>query len=171
MEEKLLIVNGKDEELGEELREKCHSGEGILHRAIAVLVLNRKKKLLITQRSKFKKLWPKFWDNSCCTHVYKDETYEQAGERRLLQELGFTSKLKLLLKFQYQVRYREVGFENEICALLIGQYNGKISPNPKEVADYKWISKKELREDIDKNPEKYTPWLKIISKKYLKHKG
>jgi isopentenyl-diphosphate Delta-isomerase len=168
MEEKLLIVDEKDNIIATETREKCHSGDGILHRAITSFVFNDKGQLLITQRSNLKKLWPGSWDTSCSTHVYENETYEKAGERRLPQELGFSCKLKFLLKFQYQVKYKDIGSENEVCALLIGKYNGQITPNPQEVMDYKWIPADKLEEAISKNPEKYTPWLKIALKEYLK---
>jgi isopentenyl-diphosphate delta-isomerase len=84
--------------------------------------------------------------------------------------LGINCKLKLLTKFQYQARYKNIGSENEICALLIGKYNGKIKSNPKEVADWKWIDIKDLKKDLKKNPGKYAPWLKIALKYYEKCK-
>lgn len=167
----LILVNEKDNVVGKETREKCHFNNGLLHRAIATFIFNDKNQLLLTQRSEYKKLWSSFWDASCCTHVYENESYEQAGERRLPQELGFLCKLKFLFKFQYQAKYKDVGSENEICALLIGKYNNKIKPYPKEVIDYKWISIDELKKDINKNPNKYTPWLKIAFNKYLKYKN
>ena len=121
---KLLLVNKKDEVIGFETKEKCHAGKGILHRAFSVYLFNNKGQLLIQQRSKFKKLWPLYWANTCCSHPRKNEGYVGAGERRLKEELGIISPLKMVGKFQYQVRYKNIGSENELCAILIGEYNG-----------------------------------------------
>jgi len=166
MEKKLLLVDKKDRIIGKETKEKSHEGKGILHRAFSVLVFNKKGQILLSKRSRFKKLWPFFWDNSCSSHPSKRERYEKSGQRRLRQEFGFTCHLKLIDKFQYRARYKNVGSENEICALLIGKCNPKkIKPDPKEIADWKWIDLKNIRKDIKKNSSKYTPWLKIDLRK------
>jgi len=165
MNEQILIVNKNDEVIGLDTKENCHLGNGILHRAITIFIFNDKNKILLTKRSVLKKLWPDFWDTSCSTHVRQDETHEQAGERRLKEELGFTCKLKSILKFQYQAKFKNIGSENEICALLIGNYTGDINPNPDEVSDYKWISVEQLKKEI--NSPDITPWLKIAFEKYL----
>jgi len=169
--EKLLLVDEKDKIIGYETKEKCHQGNGILHRAFSVYLFDKKGRLLIQQRSKFKKLWPLYWANSCCSHPRKDEDYEKAGERRLPEELGFSCSLKLVDKFQYQARYKNIGSENELCAILIGKYNGeKIKINRKEVSDWKWVKVEELENDFKKNPNKYAPWFIIGLKRYLKIK-
>lgn len=167
---KLLVVDKNDKILGFEDKEKCHQGKGILHRAFSIYLFNDKGQLLIQQRSKFKKLWPFFWANTCCSHSYKGEDYVKAGERRLKEELGLVSPLQMADKFQYQAKYRDVGSENEICAILKGKYNGNIKPDPKEIADWKWVDVEKLKNDFKKNPEKYAPWLKIGLKRYLEIK-
>lgn len=167
---RLLIVNKKDKIIGTETKEKCHRGNGVMHRGFSILVFNKKGQILISKRSKFKRLWPLFWDNTCSSHPLKDESYEEAGQKRLKKEFGFICNLKLIDKFSYQAQYKKSGSENELCALLIGIYNkGKIKPNPKEIAGWKWVDFKELKKDIKKNPQKYTPWLKI-GLKIIKYK-
>jgi len=168
--EKLLLVNKKDKVIGLESKERCHKGKGVLHRAFSVYLFNNKGQLLIQQRSKFKKLWPLYWANSCCSHPRKDESYVRAGERRLKEELGFISSLKMVDRFQYQTRYKNIGSENEVCAILVGEHNGKIKANPKEIADWQWIDPDKLKNDFRKNPDKYAPWLKIGLRRYLKIK-
>ncbi len=167
---KLLLVNEKDKVIGFETKEKCHQGKGVLHRAFSIYLFNNKGELLVQQRSKFKKLWPLYWSNSCCSHPRKDESYLKAGERRLKEELGFTCPLKMVDKFQYQAQYKNIGSENEICAVLVGEYNGNIKSNFKEIADWKWIEINKLKDDFKKKPDKYTPWFKIGLRKYLKKK-
>ncbi len=167
---KLLLVNKKDKVIGLETKEKCHQGKGILHRAFSVYVFNDKGQLLIQKRSKYKPLWPLYWANTCCSHPRKGEDYVKAGKRRLKEELGFACPLKMIDKFQYQAKYKDVGSENEICAILVGKYNGKIKASPKETADWKWVDIDKLQNDFNKNPDKYAPWLKIGLKRYLKIK-
>lgn len=162
MPKKLLLVNKKDKVIGTETKEKCHDGRGILHRAFSILILNNKNQILLSRRSKFKKLWPLYWDNSCSSHPLKNESYEEAGQKRLKKELGFNNPLKLIDKFQYQAGYKNIGSENELCALLVGEYNEKkIKPDHKEIANWKWMDFSKLQKDMKKNPQKYTPWLKI----------
>ncbi len=157
----IVLIDKRDKVSGYGNKEKCHQGKGVLHRAFIVFVFNNKGELLIQKRSKFKKLWPLFWDDSCSSHPQKGETYSKAVKRRLEEEFGFSCRPKFLDKFLYQARYKKVGSENEICTVLTGKYNGKIKPNKKEVADWKWANLKELKKDIIKNPNKYTPWFKI----------
>lgn len=169
---KILKVNKKDEFLGLENKEKCHKGKGILHRAFSILIFNNKNQVLLSQRSKFKELWPLFWDNTCSSHPTREsQSYTAAGKKRLKEEFGFSCQLKEIDKFQYQAKYKNVGSENEICALLVGKCNPKkIEPNPKEIKGWKWLDLKELKKEIKINPRKYTPWLKIDLKK-IKYKA
>lgn len=166
--ENLVIVDEDDMIIGTKNWKEVHE-KGILHRGVVVFIFNDKNQLLITQRSVFKDLWPLYWDASCATHVYKGESYIQAGERRLPEELGIHCNLTYLLKTNYISKYENIGIENEICALLVGKYNREISPNPEEVNQYKWISYHKLEEDIHKNPEKYTPWLRVGLKEFKKY--
>lgn len=165
---KLVTVNERDEKTGLEEKRKCHSVKGILHRAFTIFIFNPKGELLIQKRSKNKPLWPLTWEASCSSHPTDKESYKAAGKRGLKRELRASCELKLLDKFKYYVKYKNVGSEKELCALLIGKIKGKIRPNPKEVADCKWINLKKLKKEIDKSPREYAPWLKIALKKYNK---
>lgn len=166
---KLVRVNENDEEIGFENKLKCHLGKGILHRAFTILIFNLKNQLLIQKRSRNKLLWPLTWETSCSSHPLRNESYITAAKKKLKKELGFSCKLKILGKFKYQARYKNIGSENEICTLLMGRYSGKAKPSPKEIAELRWISIKELKKDLVKNPERYTPWLKIALKTYYEN--
>jgi isopentenyl-diphosphate delta-isomerase len=75
--------------------------------------------------------------------------------------------LKFLGKFQYQAVYRNSEIEKEICALLVGRYQGKIQPNFQEIENYKWVNFQKLAKEIKKRRnKKYTPWLKLALKNY-----
>lgn len=161
MSEKIIVVDEKDNELGLKEKEECHKIEGTLHRAVTVFILNNQGHLLITKRSKSKMLWPEIWETSCSTHVHGNENYKQSAEERVKYELNILSKLKFHAKFRYSAIFKEIGSENEVCALLMGYWNKKIKPNLNEILEYKWISLEELKKEIKKNPEQFAPWLKI----------
>jgi isopentenyl-diphosphate delta-isomerase len=167
---KLVIVNKNDEKIGLEDKVKCHLGKGILHRAFTVLIFNSKNQLLIQKRSKDKFLWPLTWETTCSSHPLQNQSYITVAKKRLKKELGFSCKLKLLDKFVYQAKYKNIGSEYEVCALLRGRYNGKIRPNSKEVAELKWIDIKTLKVKLKRSPRKYAPWLKLALKYYEDYK-
>lgn len=166
--EKLVLVDKKDRLIGFGKKLKCHLGKGVLHRAFSIYIFNKRNQLLIQKRSKSKLLWPLYWSNTCCSHPRENEDFEEAGERRLEEELGFSCPLRLAGKFQYQASFKKIGSENEICFILLGRYNGKIKPNPKEVADWRWLGMKKLGKEISQNPSNFTPWFKISLKKVFK---
>jgi len=164
--ETLFLVNKNDEIIGFEEKEKCHLKKGLLHRAVFVLLFSCKNQFLLTQRSKHKLLWPLIWDGACASHPrYPKESYLDCAKRRIKEELGIFCPLKYLFKFQYQAGYKNVGSENEICAVFVGVCSGKIKLNKKEIADYKWIDFEGLKREIKKNPEKFSPWLKKTLRK------
>jgi isopentenyl-diphosphate delta-isomerase len=165
MMSKLIAVDRQDKIIGFEEKRKCHDCEGILHRAFSIFIFNDKRELLIQQRSEFKRLWPLFWSNSCCSHPRLDETILEAAEKRLIKECGISCPLNNLYKFQYSAKYKDKGSENEICSVLIGRLSDEqnIAPNPEEIADYKWININELKKDVKENQSRYTPWFKIES--------
>jgi len=164
--EVLFLVNKKDKVIGSEEKEKCHQGNGLLHRAIFILLFNSQDQFLLTRRSKHKSLWPLIWDGACASHPrYPRETYLACAKRRLKEELGISCPLRYLFKFQYQAKYKKIGSENEICTVFVGKYSGIIKPNKKEVADYKWIKFEKLKDEIKRKPKNFTPWLKLTLKK------
>ncbi len=118
--------------------------------------------MLITKRSANKPTWPYFWSNAVCSHPYPKEIYQKAAERRLFEELGFKTPLKETFKFIYEGKYNKTWGEHELDYVFTGKYEGKIIPNPQEAAGYEWIGIKELKKDLKVNPQKYTPWFKII---------
>jgi len=163
----LILVDEKDNIIGTEEKEKCHDDDGILHRAFSVFIFNDKKELLIQQRSELKRLWPLYWSNSCCSHPGQDEDYKKTAERRIMEELGISSNLKYLYKFKYNAKYKDIGSENELCAVFIGKSNQPVVLNKEEVSDYKWIGLSKLTEEIKQYPERFSPWLKIEIKELL----
>ena len=160
----VILVNKNNRRIGIEEKIKAHK-EGKLHRAFSIFIFNSKGELLVQQRAKTKYHSGNLWSNSVCSHPKPNETYLQATHRRLKQEMGFDCKLKKLFCFVYNADFQNGLIENEYDCVFIGKYDGKIKPNKKEVQNCKWTSLKDLKEDIKKNPDKYSVWLKIILEK------
>jgi len=160
-EESLILVDEKDHIIGYENREKCHQGEGLLHRAFSIFIFNPQSELLIQKRSAKKVLWPLHWSNSVCSHPYKGESYEEAAVRRLKEELGFEATLKVLFKFQYQARFKKFGSEKEMCSVYFGKSNGTVLTDQTEIAEWRYLDLEKLNKEIQTNPNRYTPWFKI----------
>jgi isopentenyl-diphosphate delta-isomerase len=156
--DEVILVDHWDNDIGIEEKEACHRLPVKLHRAFSVFIVNRERQMLIQKRAAIKKTWPGFWSNACCSHPRKGETLSQAVPRRLLEELGFTCPLSHIFTFRYKADYSEEFGENEIDHVLIGEFNGVVTPNKDEIDEWQFISLDQLRRDIADNPGKYTPW-------------
>jgi isopentenyl-diphosphate delta-isomerase type 1 len=130
----------------------------VLHRAFSLFIFNPAGELLLQQRSAEKRLWPRFWSNSCCSHPRRGETMEVATERRLAQELGMTSTVHHLFTFRYQAPYLDLGSENEVCWVFAGLSDSPPRPNIHEIADVRWITADDLDREFLTQPEVFTPW-------------
>jgi isopentenyl-diphosphate delta-isomerase len=164
---KIILVDDNDKQIGVAEKIKCHLGQGILHRAFSIFIFNKNKELLLQKRAEGKMLWPLFWSNTCCSHPRENEDILNSAENRLKEEFGFACTLKLIGKFKYQVNFKDIGSENELCYVFEGEYDGEVFPDKKEILDYKWIDMEDLKRDIKKNPENYTPWFKIEIEKFF----
>ncbi len=160
--ELIVTVNEQDVETGEAEKNRCHDGEGILHRGFLAMVFNHRGELLLTRRSAQKRLWPGFWDGSVASHVFKGEDYVQATRRRLRQELGIDSdNIEYAFKFRYKAGYGQAGTEHEICAVTMvrGIEPDRIIPNRDEISSIRMTDLKVLIEEVRGNGRVYTPWL------------
>lgn len=160
-DEKLILVDKDDNEIGNLSKDKCHDGQGQLHRAFSLFIFNRDGDVLLQQRSGQKRLWPLYWSNACCSHPRRGEDMSQAVSRRLQQELGMSSELEFLFKFIYQARYDEAGSEHELCWVYLGRSSDDIVVNANEIADWRYVSVETLNRELAEEPDKFTPWMKL----------
>lgn len=159
--ELLILVDQNDLEIGNLSKDHCHIGEGKMHRAFSIFVINSKGQILLQQRSEQKKLWPDFWSNSCCSHPRKGESTLEAAHRRLEQELGIQADLKSLYKFEYRAKYLDIGAEHELCSVLVGHSDDTLSVNKNEINDCCWLSPSEIDELLAKQESLITPWFRM----------
>jgi len=160
-DEKLILVNEKDEVVGYNTKDVCHDGDGVLHRAFSIFIFNSKNELLLQKRAAGKRLWGQYWSNTCCSHPRKGESYEVATVRRLHEELGMKTELEYIYKFQYQARFKDIGSQNELCSVYIGKSDATPIVNDTEIEAVWIIPADDLDRELEKNPEQFTPWFKM----------
>lgn len=158
----LILVDEEDRRLGHLSKSLCHEGRGVLHRAFSLLIFNEGGDLLIQQRSAAKRLWPLYWSNSCCSHPRHSETMDVATRRRLSEELGIRCDLKFLFKFQYHAQFDATGAERELCSVYIGRALAPPVVDPREIADWRWVSPEVLQRELSSaDSSLYTPWFML----------
>ena len=160
-EEMLTLVDLDDQVVGSAPREVCHTGEGILHRAFSIFLFDSRGELLSQKRSSQKKLWPRFWSNSCCSHPQPGEDMEQAATRRLREELGIATPLRFLYKFHYQAGYGDHGAENELCWVFVGHSDAEVHADRSEVEEWRRVDVDEVDRLLSRPGEPFTPWFRL----------
>ena len=166
MAENVILVDEHDQELGLMEKMEAHR-KGLLHRAFSVFVLNSDGDLLIQQRATHKYHSGGLWTNTCCSHPRQGEDIEAAAHRRLEEEMGFDCLVNKAFEFTYRAELDKGMTEHEYDHLFIGYFNGEPKINPEEVQAYKWVDLKSLERDIERNPQRYTEWFKIIFQQFL----
>ena len=162
--EKIAIVNTDDSVIGYEDKMKVHE-LGILHRAFSIFIFDEKNELLLQKRASNKYHSSTLWSNTCCSHLRFDEIMEKAANCRLEVEMGLYCNLKFIKKFSYKTILSNNLIENEIDYIYFGWTNANPTINSNEVSDYKWMNMRELKNELQKQPDKYTYWLNEIVNK------
>jgi len=164
-EELVILVDENDNQIGLMPKMEAHE-KAVLHRAFSVFVFNKKNELMLQQRALHKYHSPGLWTNTCCSHQKEGESNTDAGQRRLQEEMGFVTELKETTSFIYKAPFDNGLTEYEYDHVLVGSYEEAPIINKDEVTDWKWMELEQVKLDIDRNPEKYTAWFKIIFEKY-----
>lgn len=156
----VIIVNEADEAIGQMEKMEAHE-KGILHRAFSIFVFNSKGEMLLQQRAHDKYHSAGLWTNTCCSHPEPGETVAEAANRRLQQEMGFTTALTPAFNFIYKTSFDNGLTEHELDHVFVGEYEGDIDPNPAEAAGFAYMPMQELKAAMAANPDSYTEWFKI----------
>jgi isopentenyl-diphosphate delta-isomerase len=159
MEDALVCVDANDVALFPLSKAECHQGDGVLHRAFSVFLLDPHGRVLLQRRSQLKLLWPGFWSNSCCSHPRWMEPLELAIQRRLVEELGVSAPVVALHSFIYHAQFEAIGAERELCHVFLGTLeSAAVHPCAAEIEAVRWATKCEIDEEVADHPERFTPW-------------
>ncbi len=167
MEERVVLVDENDNEIGTEEKLKAHENGGKLHRAFSIFVFNSRGELMLQKRARSKYHFGGMWTNTCCSHPRPGEPLMETARRKLRQEMGFETDLKELFTFTYRATSENGLTEHELDHVLTGRFDGDPEPNPEEAEGWKWTSLDELAEDVKENPDRYTPWFRIALERVI----
>ncbi len=166
----VILVDEKDNQIGKMEKLEAHRNGARLHRAFSVFVFNKKGETLLQRRTMTKYHSKGKWTNTCCSHPYVGESVSSAAHRRLGEEMGFDCDMKETFNFTYKAPVGNELAEWEFDHVFFGNYDGEPKLNPEEADAYKWVSLDKLKRDIAKNPEAYTPWIRIIIDRVIAEK-
>lgn len=164
--QQVVLVDESDREIGVMEKMEAHE-KALLHRAFSVFIFDTAGRMLLQRRALSKYHSGGLWTNTCCSHPGPGETVKAAAERRLSEELGFSTELKKAFDFIYRADFDNGLTEYEFDHVFTGVYNGEPVPNPEEVLEVCWMSMDEVRADLTARPDVYTEWFKIAFQAFL----
>jgi len=156
----VILVDEHDRQTGIMDKMEVHE-KGLLHRAFSIFIFNSKGEMLLQQRAAGKYHSPLLWTNSCCSHPLPGEEVQDAATRRLEEEMGFQTPLRKAFSFIYQTSFDNGLTEYEFDHVFVGTYDGLVSPDAAEVAEYEYVKPDQVEADIAVYPQRYTEWFKI----------
>ena len=171
MEDKLILVNLRDEETGTCGKLEAHR-RGLLHRAFSIFVFardpesGRVDRLLIQKRASGKYHSAGKWANSCCSHPRYGESLEEAVSRRLPEETGIDAGCCPLTEagsFVYRAEFdnglTEYEYDHVFTGIIeTGVKEISFERNPEEADEMIFADLKSICRDVEESPEKYAAW-------------
>ena len=102
MTEYMDIVNEKNEVIGKTTKEEIYAKK-LSHRIVHVFVINPKtKEVYFQQRAKTVSFLPGYYCTSAGGHVRAGETYAQAAQRELKEELGLDTPIQKAADLEFE---------------------------------------------------------------------
>jgi isopentenyl-diphosphate Delta-isomerase len=158
----VIIVDPNDVPIGTASKLEAHRN-GLRHRAISVVIGDRRGRILLHRRAAGKYHSGGLWTNTCCSHPRLGEPATDAAVRRLAEEMGISCcPLAFMFSMNYRAEVSNGLIEDEIVHVFGGHFSGVPAPNPFEVSDWCWKPFSEIERDVDERPEIYTVWFRKI---------
>lgn len=158
----VILVDLNNNQLGVERKGKAHK-LGLLHKAFSIFVINSNREVLLQKRAKDKYHSPGLWSNTCCSHHQLGVDIGTTLKDRLLHEMGIeVNKFKHLFNYYYKYKFNSDLYEHEYDEIYLAYSDHIPKVNKDEVGDFRWVSIDILKNEIFKNPQKFTIWLRSI---------
>jgi isopentenyl-diphosphate delta-isomerase len=142
-------------------KSEVHTTDTPLHLAFSCHIVDDQGRILLTRRALSKQTWPGVWTNSFCGHPRPDEELVDALHRRAREELGIvvTDVRPALPDYRYRAVDASGIVENEICPVYTARLDGDLLPDPREVAEWAWVSASDAASAVVGTPFAFSPWI------------
>lgn len=158
------VVNERDEVIGRAPRSQVHA-QGLLHRAVHVLVFNSRGDVFLQKRSMKKDRQPGVWDSSCSGHVDSGEDYDQTAVRELREEIGLTLDSPPNRVFKLDACPET---DAEFVWVYRCHSDGPFRLNPDEISAGDWFAPDHVSQWIQEKPEEFAPAFVFIWKRVMR---
>ena len=161
-EEILEIVDGNNRVIGTAGRSEIHK-QHLKHRSVHVFLFNSAGKLFLQKRAQTKDEFPGYYDSSAAGHVNPGESYHEAAERELKEELGIEVPLEKIAELPAS---QETGWE--FVSFYSAVADDAVKLNHDEIEDGGFYLLKEIRAFLLSDGDKFTPSFKTLFEIYQK---
>ena len=165
MTEYFDVVDENDNVVDRKLGIECVN-RGLLHRAILVFLLNSRDEVYLHKRAEHILVYPGYWSASCTGHVSSGETYFEAARREMKEELGLDCELDALTKFMSPKWKIGRKIEWEFIAIFETIVKDPQITLSDETQEGKFVSMKEFKKMLAREPEKFTPDTILAARRY-----
>ena len=153
------IVDERDEVIGQERRSVVHR-QGLLHRAVHILLQNAAGQVFLQRRSPLKDLNPDCWDSSCSGHLESGEDYDFAAYREIGEELGVRLPEGAIARLLRLEACRQTG--HEFVWIYEGKHEGPFVLQPEEISDGRFFTVAEIDQGIAEYPREFSPAFRFV---------
>jgi len=157
-EEIFDVVNERDEVIGRQTRAEVHR-QGLMHRAVHVLVFNRQGEVFLQKRSLKKDRQPGKWDSSASGHVDAGEDYDACAVRELQEEIGLKVELTPRRLFKLAA---SANTDQEHVWVYQCEAEGPFALAPDEIERGEWFTPAEIDRWSEERPEDFAGAFLVI---------
>lgn len=158
----VVIVNENDEEIGSAMLAEAWQ-KGLYHRIVAIFVEDDQGRMLLQLRSPRVGYYPNCWDQAAGGHVDEGHGYDQAAATELAEELGIPSGTALTtletLRTNEELSDGRIVNRFERVYLAHLPHDIELKPEPEEVSKLQWFTPSELKVEVARDPQAFTPGL------------
>jgi isopentenyldiphosphate isomerase len=168
--ENLLVVDKDNNVVAPKDRKIVHA-TGLYHRAVGIVIIGSRNRILLQRRSAGKDVCPLFWDLSAAEHVKPGESYEETAKRGVEEELGLKNAKLVKIRgvhLQKNEYLRGKLKDYEFVELYRAVCDGKIDANKAEVCGVRFLPFSKIEELARKGV--LTPWF-LDELEWLKNNG
>ena len=155
------VVNERDEVIGKQTRSEVHRN-GLMHRAVHVLVFNARGQVFLQKRSLQKDRQPGLWDSSTSGHVDSGEDYDATAIRELREEIGLIVKQPPQRLFKLSA---SAATDQEHLWVYRCEAEGPFALHPEEIERGGWFSPHEVTRWAAEKPHEFAGAFLVIWEK------